>query len=92
MSDEGVVSKDKLLVTIRSRQGLAYEGELASISSYNQVGAFDILPQHINFVSMITKKVILRRADGKIDEINVDKGVLIVESNKVRVFIGVGTL
>jgi len=85
-------NKTKLWVTVRSRQGLAFEGELAAISSFNPAGAFDVLPEHANFVCMIAKKLVLRKHDGKIEEINVDKGVMTVEKNRVDVFIGVGTL
>lgn len=84
--------KDKLYVTVRSRRGLTFEGELSAVSSYNQMGRFDILPEHINFVSMISKRLILHKADGKKEELNVEKGVLMVESNRVQVFIGVGDI
>ena len=86
------VNKNRLYVTVRSRKGLIYEGELSAISSFNQVGRFDVLPQHANFVSMITKSVILHKPDGKQEEINVDKGVIMVERNRVQLFIGVGGL
>ena len=81
---------DNLLkVTVRSRQGLVFEGELGAVSSYNQKGPFDVLPLHTNFVTMISKRVVLHRADGKREEIIVDNGVLLVEKNEVKVFLGV---
>ncbi|HBC72535.1 MAG: hypothetical protein UX91_C0003G0084 [Candidatus Amesbacteria bacterium GW2011_GWB1_47_19] len=84
---------DNLLkVTVRSRQGLVFEGPLAAVTSYNTKGVFDILPLHTNFVSMIFKKVILLKADGKKEEINVSNGVVIVENNQVKVFLGVGKI
>lgn len=83
---------DKLQVTVRSRMGLVFEGELEAVTSYNMVGEFDVLPQHANFISMIRKKLILHKSAGKQDEMNIDKGVLMVNRNKVQVFIGVGTL
>lgn len=86
------VAKDRLYVTVRSRMGLAYDGELDAVTSYNSVGQFDILPQHANFVSMITKKIILHKGKDKAEEINVDKGVMMVSKNRVEIFIGVGTL
>lgn len=92
MSKDTDIKKNSLYVTVRSRQGLTFEGELYAVSSFNQVGPFDILPEHANFVSMISKKLILHRGDGKIEEINVDKGVIMVEQDKVQIFIGVGTL
>jgi F0F1-type ATP synthase epsilon subunit len=87
------MSNKKLLsVEVRSRQGVVYEGELYAVTSYNQVGVFDILPEHSNFVSMISKKVILRRVDGRNEEINLEKGVIMVQRNNVKVFLGVGKI
>jgi F0F1-type ATP synthase epsilon subunit len=87
------MSNNKTLnVVVRSRQGVVYEGELFAVTSYNKVGMFDILPEHANFVTMISKKVILRRVGGLSEEINVEKGVVMVERNNVQVFLGVGKL
>jgi len=84
------VNNDRVLqVEVRGRQGLVFVGELAAVTTFNSVGQFDVLAKHANFVSMITNKVILRRADGRIDEINVDNGVMIVEENNVKIFLGV---
>ncbi|OGC99985.1 hypothetical protein A2701_00890 [Candidatus Amesbacteria bacterium RIFCSPHIGHO2_01_FULL_47_34] len=84
-----LTSNMTLKVTVRSRQGLVFEGELGAVSSYNQKGPFDVLPLHTNFVTMISKRVVLHRADGKREEIIVDNGVLLVEKNEVKVFLGV---
>ncbi len=79
-------------VVVKSRQGLVFEGDLAAVSSFNQVGPFDILPDHSNFVSMIAKKLILHKADGRKEEMNVERGVIMVEKDVVQVFLGVGKL
>lgn len=79
-------------VEVRGRQGLVFSGELYAVSSFNTTGPFDILPDHANFVSMISRKVVLRRADGKVDEINVDNGVIVVEENNVKIFLGVSKM
>ncbi len=81
-----------LKVEVRSRQGVIFNGELGAVSSFNAVGPFDVLPGHINFVSMIERKLELRRTDGRIEEFNVDNGVILVENNEVKVFIGVGEM
>lgn len=81
---------DKLLqVEVRGRQGLIFFGELKAVTAVNSKGLFDVLFGHANFVSMIKDKVILRRADGRIDEINVEDGVMVVEDNTVKIFMGV---
>lgn len=78
-----------LSVVVRSRQGVVYEGELYALTSFNNKGAFDILPEHTNFVTMVSNKVVLHKTDGRDDEINVDNGVLLVENNQVKVFLGI---
>jgi F0F1-type ATP synthase epsilon subunit len=78
-----------LHVTVRSRQGVVYEGDLAVVSSVNKSGPFDVMPNHTNFVCMISKHVVLRSLDNKVQEINVENGVLMVEKNTVKVFLGV---
>jgi F0F1-type ATP synthase epsilon subunit len=84
-----MVEIQKLKVIVRNRQGIMVEEEVAAVSAFNKVGPFDVLPQHANFVSMINKKVILHKLDKKKQEIPVDNGVMLVEENKVKVFIGV---
>jgi F0F1-type ATP synthase epsilon subunit len=74
---------------IRTRNGLVFSGELEALSSVNRVGPFDILPGHTNFVSMIKEKLVLHKQKGERQEIGVENGVMIVEGNKVRVFLGV---
>lgn len=77
-----------LKVVVRNRQGILFDGEATSVSSVNKVGPFDILPEHINFVSMINKKFTVRAADGRTINLSMDKGVVWVEENTVKVFIG----
>ncbi len=84
-----MADKPSLHVEVRNRQGLVFDGELSAVSSYNLVGPFDVLPFHTNFVSMIVNKVVLKRGDGRVDEMNVDNGVMMVENNTVKVFLGV---
>ncbi len=78
-----------LRVEVRSRQGLVFEGDLFAVTSYNAKGEFDVLPTHANFVSMIQKKIVLRKANGKIEELTIDNGIMMVEDNQVRIFIGI---
>ena len=81
---------DKLLqVEVRGRQGMIFAGELKAVTATNAKGVFDVLSSHANFVSMIKDKVILRRSDGRFDEVNVGEGVMVVEENTVKIFSGI---
>ncbi len=81
-----------IFVTVRNRQGLVFEGELKSVTSFNKLGRFDVLAMHENFITLIKDRLILGKKDGKTMEIPFTTGVLGVEGNKVEVFLGVGKI
>lgn len=60
-----------------------------SVSSENRLGKFDILPQHINFITLIFNKISLETINKEKIEFNFERGVLIVRENEVKVFLGV---
>lgn len=78
-----------LKVTVRDRKGRVWEGEAKSISGNNVKGPFDILSEHANFISIVSRKLVIKDKDNKIKEFNVDSGVMQVKENKVMVYLGV---
>ena len=78
-------------VKVRDAQSLLYEGNVVSLSSYNDKGPFDILPEHSHFISLIKQKLTIREQNGKSTELNVDTGILRFSSGKADVFLGIGT-
>lgn len=76
-------------VRVSSRQGLVFEGVARAVSSVNARGPFDILPDHANFVSTISRKLVILRNDGKKEEMNIDSGIMQVYQNRVLVFLGI---
>lgn len=78
----------KLKVNITDRAGVVFEGDVDSLTSYNTKGQFDILPSHANFITIIKNKIIINTNDKK-DEFAVDNGVLKVDSNVVKVYLGI---
>lgn len=60
-----------------------------SVSSENRLGKFDILPQHINFITLIFNKVIIQTSEKEKIEFSFKRGVLIVKENEVKIFLGV---
>lgn len=79
----------KLFTVVRSRAGRIFDGEVRSVTSYNDAGEFDVLPLHENFISIIKKYLKIFPKIG--DEINISLkiGVLKVRSNKVDIYIGI---
>jgi len=65
-----------------------FEGEAESVSSENQLGKFDVLPQHANFISLIFNEVIIVTPKKEKFVYHFEKGVLTVRKNEVRIFLG----
>ena len=79
-------------LSVKSRDGVLYAGQVSSISSYNKKGKFDVLPQHANFISLIQKSLVIRDNRGQTREINVNNGLMRVKKDIVEVYIGIEAL
>ena len=67
---------------------VGYRGPAAAISSLNKVGKFDVLPEHTNFISLISKKITVQLLDKKTIDYEFRRGVIEVSDNLVKVFLG----
>ncbi|MHA2426602.1 MAG: hypothetical protein ACXADB_00980 [Candidatus Hermodarchaeia archaeon] len=86
-----MADEKKFRLKVRSREGVVYEGDVTSISSFNEKGKFDVLAQHTNFITLIQKKLIIRDIKGTQKEIEVGNALLRVKDNTVEVYLGVAT-
>lgn len=75
-----------LLVTNPER--VFFDGEAYSLSSKNDSGTFDILPNHAHFVSLLndTKMDVVDKDNKKIT-FSISRGLISAKENKVRVFV-----
>jgi len=64
-----------------------FEGKARAVSSKNRLGDFDILPGHINFISLIFETLTLHLPEKKINY-QFKRGALEVSQDKVRIFLG----
>lgn len=76
-------------VTIRNKQGILFNDKVKTVSSYNDKGPFDILPEHENFISLIYEKIIIHKNNNQKEEVKIDKGVLRVYKNNVNIYVGI---
>jgi len=65
-----------------------YEGEALSVSSKNQLGKFDILPKHTNFITLIFDELSIVTLKGEKITYRFKRGVLEVRKNKVNIYLG----
>lgn len=67
-----------------------FDGPAASVSAVNETGPFDILPHHKNFISLLQPGVItVRRPPGSDFAIKINRGIVHVKADQVRVFLDV---
>lgn len=78
-----------ILLKIQTREGVSFNDKVKAITSFNEKGVFDVLPQHENFISVIKDKIIIHTTDGKDEEMKIDNGVLKVQENEAHIFLGI---
>lgn len=74
---------------VRDSQNVVFEGDVDRISSFNEVGPFDVYPTHANFISIIKKGLSIYRDNKKIKEIKLELAVLKVKQDTAKVFLGI---
>lgn len=79
----------QLFLKIHNRDEVIFEGSVASLSSINDKGKFDILQKHVNFITLVRDKLELVMPDGNRREVPIQDGILKVENDKIDVFLGV---
>jgi F0F1-type ATP synthase epsilon subunit len=77
---------------VRDAQTVIFEGEVDRISSFNEVGPFDIYPMHANFISIIHKKLTLYLNKEKVKEFDFELAVMKVKKDSVKIFVGIETI
>jgi F0F1-type ATP synthase epsilon subunit len=84
------MANDKQInIKIRDAQKVIFEGKVDRISSFNEVGPFDIYPMHANFISILSKGLTLYLDGKSIKDIEFEKAVMKVKKDSVKVFLGI---
>ena len=80
-------SEEKIHVMVRNRIKILFDDDVKSLTSKNDSGIFDILPEHSNFITLINSPLILRKPDGQKQEISFISGLLIVKDDSVHCYV-----
>lgn len=85
---------DKKLIKIQvlNTEQMLFEGEVDRISSFNEVGAFDVYPMHANFISIINKQLKLFNKHNVVKELSFEQAVMKVKQDIVSIFLGMEVL
>lgn len=76
-----------LTVIVRNKDRILYSGSAYAVSSINDRGIFDILPQHENFISLLKEKIIIHQTQKESQHLQIDNGVLRVNNDKVYIYV-----
>lgn len=76
-----------LRVLITSRSEKIFDGTCSSVTSHNDVGEFDVLENHANFITIIDKYVVIDKGGDNELKTNIDNGVLNCADNSVAIFV-----
>ena len=80
---------ESITLSILGREGTLFvKQEVFGVTSRNQKGVFDVLPEHENFISIIKDFVIVHKKQQPKQEIKIGTGVLKVTNNIVDIFLG----
>ena len=74
-------------VIIRKTNGIVWEGKVTSFSSTNEMGKFDILPQHAHFVGSIQEFITIQ-TNGQEKSWKIETGIMSVVDEIIEVFLG----
>lgn len=80
-------SRKAIHIIVKNKNGIIMEDDVFAISSYNQIGIFDVLPLHTNFISLIRKKLTIHKGHENKD-IDIGVGLLRVIQNQVHIYLG----
>lgn len=74
-------------VVVRNRENVLFEDKAEAVTSYNDKGVFDILPEHESFISIIKDKVIIHKTLKDNQEIQIQNGVLRVYKDNINIYV-----
>ena len=87
MSDKKI-----LKVTIQTTEEIMYDGPAERLTSYNEMGKFDVYPMHANFISIIGQELAVFHDKKKVKELQFEQAVLKVKQDTVEIFLGIEVL
>ena len=83
------MQNQQLFLTVTNRDTTIFSGEVLSVSSENDSGKFDILPEHANFITLVRGMLKVELPTGEFTEVPIPDGILKVEGGIIEVFLGV---
>lgn len=84
--------KKPIKLKVRDAETIIFEGEVDRISSFNEVGRFDVFPMHANFISIILQEISIFQNKQKVKDIKIEQAIIKVKQDVANIFLGIETL
>jgi len=82
--------KPQMAVKVYAPFQVYFEGDAYSVSAVNDVGPFDILPRHHNFLCMLVPcTLVIQPVEGEKKSIKIHRALMHVKADRVVVFVDV---
>lgn len=82
--------KPHMAVKVYAPFKVHFEGDAYSVSAVNDVGPFDILPHHRNFLCMLVPcSLVVHPVEGEVKTIKIHRALMHVKADRVVVFVDV---
>lgn len=83
MADQELIN-----LIVQDTESIIFNDKVDRITSYNEMGKFDVYPMHANFISIIAKQLAIYQNHKLIKEIPIQQAVMKVKKDEVRIFLG----
>jgi len=78
---------EKIHLVLRNRNQILFNDYVKAVTSKNDTGVFDILPEHSNFISLISTPLTIHLVGGGKKEIPFTNGIIKVKDNAIFCYI-----
>lgn len=86
-----MADKTQLTITIKDSEKTIFEGHAFAVSSVSNVGKFDVLVSHANFIALIKESVTIHQDNQKPQILQIETGVIKVRENIIKIILGMET-
>src|ERR1700722_17212704 len=84
-----MADKKPITVKVRDTENILFEGEIDRISSFNEMGPFDIYPMHAYFISIINGTITLYNKKEIIKKLDFEQAVMKVKKDIAHIYLGI---
>lgn len=81
--------QDFIVAKVITPDKILFQGNALAISSKNQKGDFDIIPDHANFITVVMEKLVIVAADGSQKEYNFSTGIIHLYQGIAQIYLDI---